>query len=129
MVDRNIKIVSGFTLVELIIVLAVISLLITLAAPNYFRHIESTREAVLIENLKSTRRIIDTFRQDTGRYPNDLRELVDKRYLHSLPIDPFTERHDTWILVVPPRTELGSLRDIRSAAPGRNSRGVLLGDL
>lgn len=77
----------GFTLVELLVVMAIVALLLSIAAPRYFGHLERAQEAALLETLVVTRDAIDKFHGDTGRYPQDLDELVSRRYLRAPPLD------------------------------------------
>src|SRR5688572_27989836 len=105
---------SGFTLIELLVVMAVLGLLVTMVAPRYFAHVDRAKEAVLKQNLAQTRDAIDKYFADTGRYPENLEDLVTKKYLRKLPVDPITERSDTWILVPPEKKELGGVFDLRS---------------
>ena len=83
--------VKGFTLIELLVVLAIVATLLTLVAPRYFSQLETSKEVVLKDNLRSTREVIDKFYGDIGRYPDSLDELVEKKYLRSLPFDPVTD--------------------------------------
>jgi general secretion pathway protein G len=78
----------GFTLIELLVVLAIIAVMLTLAVPRYFSQLQTAKEVVLRDNLKTMRDVIDKFYGDTGRYPDSLDELVDKHYLRTLPADP-----------------------------------------
>jgi general secretion pathway protein G len=78
----------GFTLIELLVVLGIVALLLTLAVPRFFPSIDGAKETILAENLRSTRAVIDQFYADTGRYPESLDQLVEKKYLPSLPFDP-----------------------------------------
>jgi len=81
----------GFTLIELLVVLAILGLLLSLAAPKYVRSVDNAKETVLAENLRTTREAIDRFHADRGRYPASLDELVARRYLRSLPVDPLID--------------------------------------
>lgn len=108
----------GFTLIELLVVLAIVALLLTLAVPRYFQSIDSSKETILIENLRIVRETIDKFYGDTGRYPESLEELVEKRYLRTLPIDPITESNSSWELVSPEASGTGNVYDIKSGATG-----------
>jgi general secretion pathway protein G len=120
---------AGFTLIELLVVLSIVALLLTLAAPRYFGSLDKAKETVLIENLRATRSVIDQFRADTGRYPGSLAELVERKYLRSLPVDPYTESSQSWILT-PAEDEPGAgVRDLKSGADGQTRDGRRLGNL
>lgn len=120
---------GGFTLIELLVVMAVVALLLTLAAPRYFQHVERSREAVLRENLAVMRDALDQFHADTGRWPDSLTQLVDKRYLRTLPVDPITEQADTWIEVAAEGgAEVQGVRDVHSGAEGIGADGVPYGE-
>jgi general secretion pathway protein G len=118
----------GFTLVELMVVMAIIALLLALALPRYFNHLASSRETILKQDLAVMRDAIDKYHGDRGRYPNSLDELVSARYLRALPVDPITERSDTWQAVAPPADETGELYDIKSGAPGTARDGSAYAD-
>lgn len=113
---------GGFTLIELIVVLAIVALLVTLALPRYFHSVERSREAVLRHDLKTMRDAIDKFFADQGRYPAALDELAQRRYLRSVPPDPITDSAATWV-VVPPGDGSG-VYDVRSGAPGTGLDGT-----
>jgi general secretion pathway protein G len=115
--------VRGFTLIELLLVLAIIALMLTIALPRYFHSIDAAKEKILAENLHVTRDAIDKFYGDTGRYPDSLQELVDKRYLRSLPYDPVTESTTTWQIAAPDEQFPGNVYDVRSGAPGTDLNG------
>ena len=104
----------GFTLIELMVVMAIVATLLTIVTPRYFAHLERARETALREPLAVTRDAIDKFLADHDRYPNTLDELVDKRYLRSLPTDPITESSDTWTLLPPPGSPPGEAGEITS---------------
>jgi general secretion pathway protein G len=114
---------AGFTLIELLVVLAIVSTLALLVAPRYFQKVDASREVVLRENLRAMRDVIDKFYGDTGRYPESLDELVEKRYLRALPVDPVTESSSTWQIVPVPDGGEGAVYDIRSGAQGTGSDG------
>ncbi|MBI5786230.1 MAG: prepilin-type N-terminal cleavage/methylation domain-containing protein [Rhodocyclales bacterium] len=116
---------KGFTLIELLVVMAIIATLLAIAAPRYFNSLDRARDASLRETLFVIRDAIDKYHYDIGRYPGDLEELVDKRYLRKLPQDPITESSETWVLVPPPDgAAVGDLYDIRSGAPGGGADGI-----
>ncbi len=114
----------GFTLIELLVVLAILGLLLSIASPKYFRSVDASKEAVLAENLHITRAAIDHFYADRGRYPESLDELVARRYLRALPVDPLAGNVSTWAVVAPPQGLEGRIADLKSRAPGvgRNGR-------
>jgi len=114
----------GFTLVELLVVMALIALLLTIATPRYFGSLERSKETVLRQNLALTRESLDKYYGDTGKYPDSLEMLVTKKYLRKLPIDPITESTTTWIIVAPEDVEKGSVFDIKSGAVGKAADGT-----
>ena len=114
----------GFTLVELLVVLAVITLLLSLAVPNYVARAARAEEAVLRENLRLMRDALDKHYADAGRYPDSLQDLVSKRYLRRLPSDPLTRSETTWVVVAPPDPQLGGVYDLHSGAQGNGSDGT-----
>jgi len=88
---------SGFTLVELLVVMAIIAILIGIAVPSYTRSVQSAREAVLKEDLQTMRKAIDSYTVDKQKGPQSLDDLVQAGYLKSIPQDPITHRTDTWM--------------------------------
>lgn len=114
----------GFTLVELLVVMAVIALLLTIATPRYFGGLEKSKETVLRQNLNLTREALDKYYGDSGKYPETLETLVSKKYLRRLPVDPITESSSTWIIVPPEDREKGGVFDIKSGAPGNATDGT-----
>jgi general secretion pathway protein G len=118
----------GFTLIELLVVLAALGLLLTLAGPRYVEHVDRGRETALKHNLAQLRNTIDTFYADRARYPKDLQELVQQGYLRAVPVDPVTDRSDTWVLLPPggaaASTTATSVADVRSGAPGTSREGT-----
>lgn len=114
--------VRGFTLIELLVVMAILGLLLSLAAPKYFRSVDGAKEAVLAENLRIAREAIDRFHADRGRYPESLDELVARRYLRALPVDPLLDSPRAWALVLSSE-EAGGIADLKSRAPGTGRNG------
>jgi general secretion pathway protein G len=108
----------GFTLVELMVVLTVFALLLSVVVPDYVGRMKRAEEAVLQENLTVMRDALDKHYADAGRYPANLEELVSKRYLRSIPKDPFTQANTTWVAVPPADPKKGGIFDIHSAAKG-----------
>lgn len=114
---------EGFTLVELMVVLTVIALLLSIVVPDYVGRMRQAEEAVLKENLTVMRDALDKHYADAGRYPRSLDELVSKRYLRSIPSDPFTQSSGTWRVVAPEDPAKGGVYDIRSGAKGVGTDG------
>ncbi|MBE9610405.1 type II secretion system protein [Chitinilyticum piscinae] len=111
----------GFTLIELLVVLAIMASLLTLVVPRYFQQTDRAAETVLKHNLVAVRDAIDKFFADTGRYPASLQELVDRKYLREIPLDPVTNRRDSWV-IVPPENGTG-VYDLKSGADGADKNG------
>jgi general secretion pathway protein G len=114
---------SGFTLIEILVVLAIVALLLTISLPRYFDGVDNAKERVLVENLRTTRDAIDKFFADTGRYPESLQELAKKKYLRDLPFDPMVESRDRWTLIPPSMDLHGRVYDLRSSAEGKSRDG------
>jgi general secretion pathway protein G len=113
----------GFTLIELLVVMAIIATLLSIVAPRYFSSLDKAKEAVLRQDLGIMRNAIDQFYSDFGKYPIDLMELVDKRYLRNIPVDPFTESNTTWIEVPPKNPIETGVYDVQSGYTGRAADG------
>lgn len=120
---------KGFTLIELIVVMAIVALLVSIAAPRYFQSIDRAKDNTLRTSLNVMRDAIDKFSADKGRYPDSLNELVDARYLRAVPSDPWTGSVSTWVVVTPddPAAQ-GKVYDVRSGMAGRASDGRLHAD-
>ena len=88
---------AGFTLVELMIVMAIIGVLAVVAIPSYIGAIRQAREAVLKEDLHVLRNAIDSYTADKQKGPQSLDELITDGYLKSIPIDPMTRSSTTWV--------------------------------
>jgi general secretion pathway protein G len=121
---------GGFTLIELIVVMAIIATLLTIALPRYFGSVERSKEVTLRQSLNVMREAIDKFNADNGRYPEKLEDLVEKRYIRSIPVDPITESVQTWVIVpVPGAMAQGAVYDVRSGAQGNTSDGKPFAEL
>jgi general secretion pathway protein G len=88
---------QGFTLVELMIVMFIISILLAIAVPSYISSVRHAKEAALREDLRTMRSAIDSYTVDKQKAPQSLDDLVQAGYLKSMPVDPFTQRSDTWV--------------------------------
>lgn len=89
----------GFTLIELIVVVAIIGILATIAVPAMRTAPQRAREAALKEDLFTLRSCLDQFHADRGRYPTSLDEMVTMGYLRGAPVDPVTNSKDSWVVV------------------------------
>ena len=87
---------GGYTLIELMVVVAIAGILVTLAQPSFVQSVQKAREAALKQNLLTMREVLDQYRADHGRYPGDLDELKAAGYLKRIPIDPITKSDETW---------------------------------
>ncbi|MEI7535560.1 MAG: prepilin-type N-terminal cleavage/methylation domain-containing protein [Comamonadaceae bacterium] len=115
---------SGFTLIELMVVMVIVSILIAVAAPRYFGSLQKSKETALHQTLAVTRDALDKFYGDKGKYPDSLDALITQRYLRSLPVDPITDSSTSWILVAPEDAAKGAVSDIRSGAAGLDRNGT-----
>jgi len=109
----------GFTLVELLVVLAIIALLLSIAVPRYYGSLDKSKEAVLKENLFQMRDAINKYQADKGKFPESLESMVADKYLRKLPLDPITDSTTTWIVVPPSDPQKGGVYDVKSGAPGK----------
>jgi general secretion pathway protein G len=90
---------KGFTLIEMVVVFALIGILVGLGLPQYKYSLVKARESVLREDLFQFRKLIDQYYQDKGKYPASLDSLVQDGYLRSIPVDPITRSSTTWVEV------------------------------
>ena len=87
---------KGYTLVELLIVVAIVGILVSLAIPNFQQSALKAKETALKQNLFTMRTVLDQYYADRGDYPESLQSLVEAEYLRSIPMDPFTKSSTTW---------------------------------
>jgi general secretion pathway protein G len=114
---------AGFTLIELLVVMTIIGVLLTIAVPRYFRTVERSKETVLRRDLATVRESIDHYYGDLGQYPDALPALVDKHYIRSVPVDPFTKSAETWLIVESDDPDHPGVRDIHSGSPDSGADG------
>ena len=119
----------GFTLIEMIIVCAMISILLSITVPVYRIHVLHANEAVLKEDLYNMRQAIDQYTQDKGKAPQALDDIVSAGYLHAIPKDPFTHATDSWqtvqedVLTSIDQTQPG-ISDVKSGSSLISSEGT-----
>ena len=114
----------GFTLIEMVVVMAIIGLLLTIALPQYFHSIERGKEQVQRQNLAVMRDAIDKYFGDNGGYPETLDELVTKRYLRSIPEDPVNGGSNWTVIASPDSTKTG----VYDIAPASSTAAVPAAD-
>jgi general secretion pathway protein G len=113
----------GFTLIELLVVMTIIGVLLTIAVPRYFRTVERSKETVLRRDLSVIRESIDRHYGDLGQFPDALAALVDKHYIRSVPVDPFTKSAATWLIVESDDPDHPGVRDVHSGSPDNGADG------
>jgi general secretion pathway protein G len=114
----------GFTLLELLVVMAIIATLLTIAVPRYFKSLERSKETVLRQDLSTLREQIDRYAGDKGHYPESLAVLVTDHYLRAVPVDPFTGDNEHWLPIASDEAENPGLKDVKSGAEGNGQNGV-----
>jgi general secretion pathway protein G len=114
---------GGFTLIELLVVMTIIGVLLTIAVPRYFRTVERSKETVLRRDLSVLRESIDRYFGDLGQYPDALQGLVEKHYIRSVPVDPFTKSAETWVVTASEDPDHPGVRDVHSGSPNSGSDG------
>lgn len=113
----------GFSVIELMIALAILATILSIAVPRYFGNLELSMESVLREDLYVMRDAIDKFYADNGKYPDTLADLVKKKYLRAIPIDPYTKSPNSWVVQAPADATAGGVMDVHSGAPNKARDG------
>lgn len=119
----------GFTLIELMIVMAVIAVLMSVAVPIYTRTITRSKESVLKNNLFTLRTVIDEYTYDKQKAPQSLQDLVTEGYLRQVPVDPMTRSADSWQIIMEDATNTVSqtepgIYDVRSGSDKTSMEGT-----
>jgi general secretion pathway protein G len=104
---------SGFTLIELMVVMLIIGVLMAIAVPSYIGAIKAAKESVLKEDLHVIRNAIDSYTVDKQKAPQSLQDLVEAGYLKVIPVDPMTRSAETWVT-----EQSDSMRSIDQTEPG-----------
>ena len=115
--------IRGFSLIELLVVLAIVATLLLIAVPRYFGSVDKAKEAVLRENLYQARDAIGKYYADKGKYPESIEALATEKYLRKAPFDPITESAATWVIVPPEDPQKTGVFDLKSGAQGKASDG------
>lgn len=120
---------QGFTIIELLLVLLLVSMLASLATPVIFKSISRAEESSLKENLFVLRRAIDNYYADNGHYPEHIEVLVDKRYIRKIPVDPVTGENNSWkFLISEDDVEIAGIIDIFSGSEKKSIEGTPYGE-
>ncbi len=119
----------GFTLIELMIVMAVISIILSIAVPIYQKALLRSKESVLRNNLFTMRVVIDEYTYDKQKAPQQLQDLVSEGYLRAVPIDPMTNSDQTWRLIMEDSMNSTSqnepgIFDVRSGSDQKSLEGT-----
>ncbi len=107
---------KGFTIIEMMTVIAIIGILAAIAAPIFQRSVIRAKEASLRNSLFVLRDVLDQYYADHGDYPESLEVLTQKKYIRSISKDPFTKSEETWILIPPEEEGFSGIYDIHSGS-------------
>jgi general secretion pathway protein G len=107
------KLERGYTLIELVIVMAIISILLSIAVPLYQKSLLRTKESLLKNNLFTLRTVLDEYTFDKQKAPQTLQDLVSQGYLRAVPIDPITGNDQSWRVIME-----DSLSSVNQTEPG-----------
>ena len=124
---RHSKFSVGFTLIELLVVLSIIAMLLTIATPRYFASVDRAKESTLRQDLKILREGIDKFYSDNRYYPQSLQQLVERKYVDKIPVDPITEKSNTW-QQLQAQLPLDGIENVHSGAAGVAKDGTRYAD-
>lgn len=119
---------NGFTMIELMVALAILATILAVGVPRYFSNLDAANESVLREDLYVMRDAIDKFYADNGVYPQTLDDLVKKKYLRAIPVDPYTRSSHSWAVQAPTDGATGAVFDVHSTAPNTARDGTWFKD-
>jgi general secretion pathway protein G len=120
---------AGFTIIELMVVMAIISIIVSIAVPLYQKSIIRSKESVLRNNLFTLRTVIDEYTYDKQKAPQTLQDLVTEGYLRAVPVDPITGSEQTWRIEMEDAMSATSqnepgIWDVRSGSDQRSLEGT-----
>ncbi|WP_092484992.1 type II secretion system protein [Candidatus Ichthyocystis hellenicum] len=124
---KNGEMKKGFTFIELIAVMVIISLMVTIAIPRYHYAIERAKISTLKQDLFILRKVIDEYYSDKGFYPKSLESLQEEHYIRSIPVDP-TTKAKSWEEIRDDANINSGIIDIRSRAQGKSYEGIAYTD-
>ena len=107
------KSAAGFTMIELMIVMALIVILVSIALPLYQKAIVRAKESILKSNLFTLRQVIDEYTYDKQKAPQTLQDLVSEGYLREIPLDPITGSNQNWKIIME-----DSIQSVNQTEPG-----------
>jgi len=120
---------AGFSLIELIVVMAIIAVLVTIALPRYQSSLDHSKVVALQGNLRVLREAIDRYQEDRAKFPETLQQLAEQHYIREIPVDPMTDSAQTWVPVEERTGNDTGIVDVHSGAKGSTPQGVAYGDL
>jgi general secretion pathway protein G len=120
---------SGFTLIELMIVMAIVAIIVSIAVPMYQKSIVRSKESVLRNNLFTLRTLIDEYTFDKQKAPQGLQDLVTEGYLRAVPMDPITGSDSTWRTIMEDAASATSqnepgIADVQSGSDQKSLEGT-----
>ncbi|MES2206728.1 MAG: prepilin-type N-terminal cleavage/methylation domain-containing protein [Pseudomonadota bacterium] len=123
--NKQFKKIKAFTLIELMITLSILALLVSIVSPKYFKSVDRARDQVLMQQLATMREAIENYVSDKGVYPDSLETLVKERYLKQIPVDPLTDKKNTWVFIAPAsNNNAQGISDVHSGSTAKNQAGV-----
>lgn len=118
---------TGFTLIEMSVVVAIIGVLYMSIVPIYGKTIIRTKETALKKDLYVFRKTLNNYFKDHEKWPETLESLVKEGYIRNIPPDPFTEKTDSWV-VIPSEPGKDDVYDVKSGSDGVSLDGVRYAD-